>query len=114
MPRELKPCGTHAAYCRHIQRGEQPCAPCKAAHAAYEAAVRAANPERHRRAVLAYQKRRKTGEVAHVDPCGTPNAYHRHRRRRRREEPCPACQAAWSEYCRLGHLRRKEAANASA
>jgi hypothetical protein len=32
MPRELKPCGTDAAYSRHLKRGEDPCDPCKEAH----------------------------------------------------------------------------------
>lgn len=31
MARELKPCGTHAAYRRHLRAGEQPCEPCRAA-----------------------------------------------------------------------------------
>jgi hypothetical protein len=30
----LKPCGTQAAYRRHIRRSETPCQPCKEAHAA--------------------------------------------------------------------------------
>lgn len=33
-PRQLRPCGTMAAYARHRANGEQPCAPCRAAHAA--------------------------------------------------------------------------------
>jgi WhiB family transcriptional regulator, redox-sensing transcriptional regulator len=31
-PRQLKPCGTQAAYARHVRRGEIPCARCKRAH----------------------------------------------------------------------------------
>lgn len=31
-PRELKPCGTEAAYRRHKRKGEYPCSPCLAAH----------------------------------------------------------------------------------
>lgn len=31
MARELQPCGTHAAYRRHLKRGETPCAPCAGA-----------------------------------------------------------------------------------
>lgn len=31
--RELKPCGTNAAYARHKQNGEYPCTLCLAAHA---------------------------------------------------------------------------------
>src|SRR5690349_14094734 len=32
-PRELKPCGTNAAYQRHRRKGEYPCTPCLEAHA---------------------------------------------------------------------------------
>jgi|HubBroStandDraft_4_1064222.scaffolds.fasta_scaffold479103_2 hypothetical protein len=32
----LQPCGTAAAYVRHLRDGSRPCAPCYAAHAAYE------------------------------------------------------------------------------
>jgi hypothetical protein len=33
QPRQLKPCGTRAAYARHRSRGEQPCDACRAANA---------------------------------------------------------------------------------
>lgn len=32
MPRELKPCGTEAAYQRHLRHREAPCAACRNAH----------------------------------------------------------------------------------
>lgn len=32
MPRKLKPCGTYAAYARHLRNGEKPCGPCNAAN----------------------------------------------------------------------------------
>lgn len=32
-PRQLKPCGTNAAYQRHIRKKEMPCLPCVDAHA---------------------------------------------------------------------------------
>ena len=32
MARELKPCGTSAAYRRHLRNGEQPCAACRRAN----------------------------------------------------------------------------------
>ena len=62
MTRELKPCGTPAAYARHLRRGEEACAQCKAAMkdraAAYRAEVAALRQQlpplvRQRRAVLA-------------------------------------------------------------
>jgi hypothetical protein len=31
MARELKPCGTYAAYARHLRKQEEPCEPCKQA-----------------------------------------------------------------------------------
>lgn len=34
MGRELKPCGTEAAHRRHLRAGEEPCEPCRDAHAA--------------------------------------------------------------------------------
>ena len=33
MPRKLQPCGTPAAYRRHLRGGEKPCLPCARAHA---------------------------------------------------------------------------------
>ena len=44
-PRTLAPCGTTAAYARHLRHGEQPCDAC-----------REANAERHR-ALYARRKR---------------------------------------------------------
>lgn len=32
-PRQLRPCGTQAAYDRHLRNDEKPCDPCKRAHA---------------------------------------------------------------------------------
>ncbi len=49
MKRQLAPCGTQAAYQRHIRNGEVPCEPCAAA-------------ERHRTR-LRYQPKRKTGSA---------------------------------------------------
>jgi hypothetical protein len=106
MPRELKPCGTPAAYARHIQRGEPPCDQCKAAHAdqrrAYAAEHREVVAEQSRQSY----RRRVRGERAHLDPCGTIGAYARHLRRK--EEVCKACRDAWRDYCREGRQRRAE------
>ena len=30
---KIKPCGTNAAYMRHLRKGERPCPPCSDAHA---------------------------------------------------------------------------------
>lgn len=32
MARQLKPCGTYAAYARHLRNGEKPCGPCAEAN----------------------------------------------------------------------------------
>lgn len=32
MPRKLRPCGTYAAYARHLRNNEKPCEPCLAAN----------------------------------------------------------------------------------
>lgn len=34
-PRTLQPCGTNAAYVRHLAHREQPCTDCSRAHTAY-------------------------------------------------------------------------------
>lgn len=108
MPRILKPCGTHAAYCRHINRGEQPCEPCKRAHAEHQHAYAAEHREARRAASRAYYLRHKDGGSAHLDPCGTPSAYQRHVRHQ--EEACTPCKTAWADYCREAYRRRKREA----
>lgn len=42
-----RPCGTHAAYRRHLRAGEKPCAECMAAESAYKAAVYQRSRRRH-------------------------------------------------------------------
>ena len=75
MSREVKPCGTTAAYQRHLRSGEEPCRECR------EAARRA---DRGR-------KRNRT-QPRELQPCGTRAAYQRHIRAG--EEPCEACREA--------------------
>lgn len=74
MPHLLKPCGTRAAYARHLRNGEVPCEACKKANRVREAAIR--------------------GEPRPLQPCGTVAAYRRHRYHR--EEPCEACRSAYN------------------
>ncbi len=40
----LQPCGTYAAYQRHIKRGEESCADCRAANSEYVKQHRALSP----------------------------------------------------------------------
>ena len=68
-----KPCGTDAAYVRHLKHNETPCDDCKAAHAEWARARREPKPR-----VL--------------KPCGTVAAYARHRKNG--EEPCQPCKEA--------------------
>ena len=78
MPRVLKPCGTHAAYQRHLRLGEKPCAECTRAKRNYQRDWNKANRK----------------ELPPLKPCGTEAAYRRHLRRG--ESPCAACRAAES------------------
>jgi len=75
MLNELKPCGTTAAYQRHLRAGEEPCDQCRQARSAYTRARYIPSDRR-------------------LDPCGTPGAYQRHLRRG--EETCQACRAAFA------------------
>lgn len=43
MP-DLKPCGTYAAYKRHIRQHDTPCSPCRAAYSAHQKKMRANKP----------------------------------------------------------------------
>lgn len=77
----LKPCGTEAAYQRHLKKGEAACDPCLTAHRMVGRGRDRANTTRPKR-VLA--------------PCGTPAAYSRHLRNK--EPVDKACRAANTAY----------------
>jgi hypothetical protein len=85
----LQPCGTEAAYRRHLKYGEEPCEPCR------EAFLRAAQArsERHRR--------KRGSKVRGLQPCGTAAAYQRHKLHG--EEPCEACKQALRESRRASY-----------
>jgi hypothetical protein len=53
MARELKPCGTPAAYARHLYHDEPPCESCRAAHSAHKTE---SNSERSRFRAAARQR----------------------------------------------------------
>lgn len=73
MASRLQPCGTNAAYGRHLRAGDDPCDPCKQAH-------------------REYVQRWQTTSGRELAPCGTPAAARRHYRR---GEPVDqACLAA--------------------
>ncbi|MGW1546641.1 WhiB family transcriptional regulator [Streptomyces sp. NPDC002346] len=68
------PCGTNAAYDRHIRKGEVPDDACRAAHAKRRAALKAAQIEAAKCGTRrGYQKHRRNGETA-CDACRKANA----------------------------------------
>ena len=71
MKRELKPCGTPAAFRRHKRHGEEPCDACWEAERLH---------------------RRGGRPKPTMQPCGTPAAYARHQKAR--EPADAACLAA--------------------
>jgi hypothetical protein len=97
----LRPCGTLAAYRRHLRHSEKPCEPCAQANRRDWADRRARNrrrlpdqqaprPDQGRPVVTArpWQGTSYTG----TEPCGTLAACRRHYRHG--EKPCEACKAA--------------------
>lgn len=87
-PRQLKPCGTDAAYQRHRRNGEYPCTACLEAHAAGV-------------------KRSKTKSTKW---CGSVYGWRLHRRRN--EIPCSQCRAALALRRKRQRQRKKEAQRA--
>lgn len=103
MVRKLKPCGTEAAYKRHVRLQKKleaagdpegaaaaaPCEPCKKAHS---------------RSVVA--AKRKTWAPRALRPCGTEAAYQRHIAR---GEPTDfKCRLAHANYVRPYYRARKQ------
>jgi hypothetical protein len=82
--RKLKPCGTRAAYRRHLRRGEDACEACKTA------------------------ERGGPRKPVRVAQCGTYSGYKRHRRLN--EAACAACRAANTAYAISYKQTRGEAA----
>jgi len=66
MTRELKPCGTQAAYDRHIRDGETPCEPCRKANAAAKATQGHTKVRDRARAVLARRFYVEYAELVHA------------------------------------------------
>lgn len=84
--RELKPCGTVAAYMRHIRHGELACNPCLEA--------------------MAEDSRKRRGyQPFHPVECGTNSGYVRHGQLG--QTPCDACRKAHSQYGRDLRARAK-------
>ena len=135
MSRELKPCGTRAAYQRHMRAGEEPCDPCRDAMRAANRQFEESRPprKRNRRELkpcgtrAAYARHRRNGETPCdacraaesaatssrarparqqlLQPCGTAAAHQRHKRNG--ETPCDACRAAYSEYINAYKKRKR-------
>ena len=92
---KLKPCGTVAAYRRHVFNGEIACGPCLAASSAYSLAR--------------YHRTKPKQQPKPLHPCGTHAAYKRHLRRG--EDTDATCREANYTYHREYKAKRK-AANA--
>lgn len=76
VARELKPCGTHAAYRRHHYNKESACRLCTDAATEYEIA----------------RQRKKGNRPRQVAECGTHSGYIRHLRLK--EDTCNPCRQA--------------------
>ena len=81
----MKPCGSYAAFKRHIRRGEEPCGLCREAKRVYNTRVTVAR--RHRLGINEPRQRPR---------CGTYAGEQFHRRHG--EEVCEACREAKNEY----------------
>lgn len=94
--RVLRPCGTLAAYSRHLRHGEIACDLCKRA-------VRGASRNHPSRA---HRKPKKSAR------CGTSSGFQRHKRLG--ESPCSDCREAFNSYRRekrTGSAAKKELAS---
>ena len=91
----LLPCGTNAAYGRHLHKGEKPCPACTQAHADYTAERRNTPPENRNRPPA---------------KCGTPSGAVRHWRNK--EAACEPCAESRREYERQRKAKKKLAAEA--
>lgn len=84
-PRQLKPCGTIAAYERHRKYDEPICADCQ-------------------KAKFEYDQSRRTPKPPREIPCPSAAGYQMHRRRG--ETPCEGCRAAHSKANKESRQRR--------
>ena len=85
MPRELKPCGTVAAYERHRRHGEEVCDACREARRVHSNAQ--------------YTPRDRERPA-----CGTTAGYHYHHRHG--EQTCRPCRDAWNSRHRSQRLEQ--------
>lgn len=85
MNRPLQPCGTVAAYVRHLRHREPPCAACCDAKASAQRAWFA-------------RGQRGEGPSTPITNHGTDAGYRRHQVRG--EKPCQACRDAHNTYSR--------------
>jgi hypothetical protein len=95
VSRELRPCGTIAAYRRHQRAYERPCDACREEY----------NRVRPSRAASGGGSEHRQQDLY---PCGTTAAYNRHIRHR--EEPCRSCRQARHRYDQDRRERARETA----
>lgn len=91
----LQPCGTPAAYGRHLRKRETPCDDCREARRVARAEARRANPQ--------------PAKPRELRPCGTSAAYDRHIRAG--ETPCEPCLEAAREASREARRRARKPRN---
>jgi hypothetical protein len=91
---ELKPCGTPAAYARHLKRDEAPCDACRFAWNAY---CRDKQYARRQRIMDEIEENGRKPPSSFND-CGTRAAYLRHHYRG--ESACLPCREAESIYAK--------------
>lgn len=89
----LKPCGTDAAYKRHLSNGEIACDQCLTAH---------------RVAIRKWDRKANTRPRRKLSPCGTAAAYRRHQRRK--ESIDQACREANNKQTRDRRAHQKAGA----
>lgn len=102
---KLAPCGTYAAYQRHMRRKEEACAPCKEAARINSREKRESKARREGRKFQNGGPRPRGRELA---PCGTRAAYVRHYRAG--EQACDPCKAANAAFEAERKQRTKAAA----
>lgn len=90
---DLKPCGTMAAFHRHLRHGEEACRSCRQAKSLYDSANKAKG-----------ERCRKPGNQR-VAACGTDAGTKRHYAQG--EKACPACRQATNEYRRRVREERR-------
>jgi hypothetical protein len=101
--RNVKPCGTYAAWRRHLRAGDPFCFACDEAQRAYYRDLKRAK---------AIQELRESERAERLQGCGTRGAYRRHVDNG--ETPCAPCDSANRTYQRERKREQRAAAKKNA